>query len=273
MKRTTTPPSTEASVQYGLAQRIRYEYSGPITNLRQRLMVVPRADHGGQRRLGWHLDVLGVSGADVDARLDRFGNQVVDVVVAHVEEYVEFVVNTTAVVASAPHRMKPDRRFLSPTRLTQPDQAMVDIARPDERQDPRAICERTHAALTYEWGITGVRTTAAEALALGRGVCQDYAHIMLAACRLAGMPARYVSGHMVGEGGSHAWVEVLRPGPPGESKWTVEAWDPTHARRTGTGYVTVAFGRDYSDVPPMSGTFEAGGVATTLQVTKSATAA
>ncbi len=63
--------------------------------------------------------------------------------------------------------------------------------------------------LTYEFGVTGVHTTAADAVAGGRGVCQDYADIMLALCRAAGLPARYVSGHLVGEGGSHAWVEVV----------------------------------------------------------------
>ena len=68
---------------------------------------------------------------------------------------------------------------------------------------------RVHELITYEYGVTTTATTAAQALALGRGVCQDHAHVMIAICRAAGVPARYVSGHLLGEGGTHAWVEVL----------------------------------------------------------------
>ena len=63
--------------------------------------------------------------------------------------------------------------------------------------------------MRYGFGATDTGTAAAEALTIGQGLCQDYAHIMIALCREAGMAARYVSGHMLGEGGSHAWVEVL----------------------------------------------------------------
>ncbi len=65
--------------------------------------------------------------------------------------------------------------------------------------------------MTYEFGPTSVRTTAAEAWSLGRGVCQDMAHVMIAMCRTQGIPARYVSGHLLGEGASHAWVEARDP--------------------------------------------------------------
>jgi transglutaminase-like putative cysteine protease len=95
---------------------------------------------------------------------------------------------------------------------------------------------------------------------------------MLAACRVAGLPARYVSGHLVGEGGSHAWVEVLRP-DPNPSHQLVEGWDPTHGGRTGAGHVTIAVGRDYADVAPMSGTYDGDGVASELIVTKTLTTA
>jgi transglutaminase-like putative cysteine protease len=111
--------------------------------------------------------------------------------------------------------------------------------------------------LTYQYGVTGVRTDAASALAGGRGVCQDYAHVMLALCRAAGLPARYVSGHLVGEGGSHAWVEVVVDDRLGTSGRTVAvAFDPTHNRRATRGYFTVAIGRDYTHVAPTSGRFE-----------------
>ena len=80
---------------------------------------------------------------------------------------------------------------------------------------------------------------------------------MLALCRLCGLPARYVSGHVLGEGGTHAWVEVLVPHPQDTAALCAVAIDPTHDRRAGLRYLTVAVGRDYGDVPPTSGTFDA----------------
>jgi transglutaminase-like putative cysteine protease len=82
------------------------------------------------------------------------------------------------------------------------------------------------------------------------------------------MPARYVSGHLTGEGGSHAWVEVLRPDPHRRSQWTAEGWDPTHNRRTDADYLVVAVGRDYADAAPLSGTYEGAGTTNTLSVEK-----
>jgi transglutaminase-like putative cysteine protease len=81
---------------------------------------------------------------------------------------------------------------------------------------------------------------------------------MLALCRAAGLPARYVSGHLIGEGGSHAWVEVVVNDPSDAStgRTVAIAFDPTHERRAERGYFTVAVGRDYADVAPTSGTFE-----------------
>jgi transglutaminase-like putative cysteine protease len=131
------------------------------------------------------------------------------------------------------------------------------------------INDWVYGSMTYKHDVTGVRTTAAEALALGSGVCQDYAHVMLAVCRAAGLPSRYVSGHMLGQGGTHAWVEVVLPAEGGRDA-VAWAFDPTHASRVGLGYVTIAVGRDYADVAPTSGTYRSGGtgrLTTTKQVT------
>ena len=95
------------------------------------------------------------------------------------------------------------------------------------------------------------------ALHLGKGVCQDYAHIMLALLRLLGIPARYVSGHLLGEGVAHAWLEALFDDPLAPGGVAVIAYDPTHHRRAGLNYITVAVGRDYRDVAPTSGSFRA----------------
>ena len=75
---------------------------------------------------------------------------------------------------------------------------------------------------------------------------------MLALCRIRGLAARYVSGHLVGQGGTHAWVEVVVPSADGHAAEAV-GYDPCNGRRTGAGHVTVATGRDYRDVPPTVG--------------------
>lgn len=102
------------------------------------------------------------------------------------------------------------------------------------------MMDRLYRRLVYLPGATTVRTTAAEALALGQGVCQDYAHIFISLCRLAGVPARYAAGMMLGEGASHAWVEV----------WVNGMWvgiDPTNNRLTDETYIKLTHGRDFGD--------------------------
>jgi transglutaminase-like putative cysteine protease len=246
-------------------QTFRYDYTGPITDLRQRLMVVP-PDYHGHQRLTTHK--LRVSGCNLESErsYDSFGNVVLDLTLDEVESQVEFT--TWAVVESHvpiegsdnPDDVGSDRRFAEASRLTQPDgplRAVADQARATGATDldlAGLLSARVHEHFTYEWGVTTVLTTAAEAWAEARGVCQDYAHCMVALCRLCGLPARYVSGHLLGDGGTHAWVEVLVRDESGAVR--AVPFDPTHDRRVGPRYVTVAVGRDYSDVPPTSGTYE-----------------
>jgi transglutaminase-like putative cysteine protease len=257
-------------------QTFRYDYTGPVTDLRQRLMVVP-PDYYGHQRLSTHK--LRVSGCNVDSErsYDSFGNVVLDLRVGEVESQVEFttwaVVETDVPIEGSenPDDVGLDRRFAEPSRLTRPDGALraaaeAALATGATGLDLAAVtCARVHEHFTYEWGATTVATTAAEAWAGSRGVCQDYAHCMVALCRLCGIPARYVSGHLLGDGGTHAWVEVLLRDASGEVR--AVPFDPTHDRRTGPRYVTVAVGRDYSDVPPTSGTYESvhSGELTTLK--------
>ncbi len=149
-----------------------------------------------------------------------------------------------------------DPRLLRPTRLTTPDDRLRDLAAgvgggtPLERAE--RICALVHDAIHYEYGVTSVETTAAEALSGGRGVCQDSAHVMITLCRLVGVPARYVSGHLLGEGGTHGWMEVVVA--DGDAAVAVP-FDPCNGRRAGADYTTVATGRDYSDVAPTSGSY------------------
>jgi len=261
--------ATAASRTFVLDQSIRYRYSLPITNLRQRLRVVPPLAHGTQRRRNWHLTVHGAQPSSTRTFLDGFGNTTVDVAIPRVYDTVDFALEIEADTDTAEglYDTKFDHRYLQHTRLTAPDASIRDLASGPGGSDLATLCDRVHGSIDYEWGLTGVRTTASEAMAGGRGVCQDYAHIMLAACRSAGLAARYVSGHLTGEGASHAWVEVLRRHPLRRTGWVAEGWDPTHNRRTTSNYLVVAVGRDYADAAPLSGTYD-GGAINTLTVDK-----
>jgi transglutaminase-like putative cysteine protease len=122
----------------------------------------------------------------------------------------------------------------------------------DAWQAALAIMRFAHGHLVYKAESTHVHTPVREVLLSRRGVCQDFAHVMLGLCRAIKMPARYVSGYLATESASatHAWVEVLLP---------VMGWlplDPTHNRQIDASYVKLAMGRDYSDVPPVAGYYK-----------------
>jgi transglutaminase-like putative cysteine protease len=246
-------------ITYRVQQRFQYRYDSPVTALSQRLVVVPRRRHGDLHRRTHRVEVTGAT-VRRRTREDAAGNTVVRITAPRVEQGVEFTV--TAVLERVRRdrpRLLPasalrDPRLLRPTRLTAPDDALRAMASDLRRRggDPLDVCTAVHGALAYRFGVTTVLTTAAEALAGGEGVCQDSAHVMLAVCRLMGIPSRYVSGHLLGQGGTHAWVEVV---VPYDGAATALAFDPCHGRRTDDHYVTVAVGRDYTDVAPTSGTY------------------
>ncbi len=263
------PASVDWSVArratYQLRQSFRYEYPAPIRDLNHRLVVIPPERFGDQVRLRHQLSVE-LDGVRFDNRQDRFGNMVVDVFAPRVPETIEFV----AEVSVERHALEPNRLpdgwltesyLLEPSVLTAADERIRRAA--EELADSAewglkladSINDWVYQSMTYQYGVTGVRTTAAEALALGSGVCQDYAHVMLAVCRACGLPSRYVSGHLLGQGGSHAWVEVVLQTKDGTGDAIASTFDPTHASRGGLGYVTIAVGGDYLDVAPTSGTY------------------
>jgi transglutaminase-like putative cysteine protease len=146
----------------------------------------------------------------------------------------------------------------------------------------RALMQKIHTDLTFDPASTEVNTPALEALAQGKGVCQDFAHIMLGCLRSLGLPARYVSGYLltqpppgkprlIGADASHAWVALYVPlpadavPPEGAPLAGPGAWfdfDPTNNRcgwgSPGEDYVTLAVGRDFSDVSPMRGVIQGG---------------
>ncbi|WP_295984658.1 transglutaminase family protein [uncultured Variovorax sp.] len=141
------------------------------------------------------------------------------------------------------------------------------------------LTERIYEDFDYDADSTEINTPAVEALAQRKGVCQDFAHIMIACFRTMGLPARYVSGYLltqpppgqprlVGADASHAWVSVYLPGEDDGSGGSPGDWvdfDPTNGRQPGEDYVTLAIGRDYSDVSPMRGVLH-GGARHTLSV-------
>ncbi len=117
--------------------------------------------------------------------------------------------------------------------------------------------EKIFKNFTYQANLTNVHSTLREVLDLSAGVCQDFSHLMIACCRQAGLPARYVSGYLYlgehdelrGTQATHAWVEVLLP----NGQWL--GVDPTNNILADDRYVKVHVGRDYSDVTPIKGVF------------------
>ena len=119
-------------------------------------------------------------------------------------------------------------------------------------QSALAIMRCVHGHLAYDPQATHVHTHMRDVLTQRRGVCQDFAHVMLGCCRSIKIPALYVSGYLATESASatHAWVEVFVPG----LGW--RALDPTHNCQPGGTYVKIAVGRDYGDVAPLSGHYK-----------------
>ncbi len=250
------------SAQHTLYQSFAYRYPGPIHKLRHELTVTPRDVYGGQKLCSAAVSVT--PPFEVATHTDIFGNTILAVEAETVDTGLEFrlfsTVKNCAGVPPAHFSAAEVAPFREVTPLTAADAKMRGIAR--ELRGTYAgtlafaarLNEWVHHAVRYGFGATDTRTPASVALAGGVGLCQDYAHIMVAMCRAAGVPARYVSGHMLGEGGSHAWAEVLVP--EGDA-FTAYGFDPTNRRRPGLDYIIVALGRDYSDVPPTAGAFDA----------------
>jgi transglutaminase-like putative cysteine protease len=151
----------------------------------------------------------------------------------------------------------------------------VDVR--DDRKDvfetAEAVMNHIHQTWTYAPNTTSSSTHMREVLDTRRGVCQDFAHVMIGICRALGIPARYVSGYLYngpeallrGAQASHAWCEVFIP----ERGWF--GLDPTNNLLADERHVKIATGRDYSDAAPVSGSFDgppgaAGGLTVELEV-------
>lgn len=221
----------------------------------------PRAD-AGQQLLSFQLTLDPPTAIDTIA--DRFGNRVhcYSVLAPHrrlsitARSLVE--TSASALIAAPQLTLLEQHSFTTPSAYVPATAELRDFAelhaRDDAEQTARSLMSAIYTTCAYEKGSTDISTTADAVLAGRRGVCQDFAHLLIALCRSLGMPARYVSGYFHDSAlppetilASHAWAEVFLPG---------RGWlglDPTHDRATAANYVGVAIGRDYADAAPMRG--------------------
>lgn len=249
-----------------------YRYASPVHYTIQQLRLTP-AGSQVQRIAHWRLSTPG----KVTPAVDAFGNHMHTLVLHHAHSEIHLLaegeIDTTPLVDGRLYESDhpvPVLCFASATPLTGRSEAIdaladeADVTTPTGLLDlAEAICAR----VDYEAGITEVTSTAAQALALGRGVCQDHAHLMLAICRARGVPARYVSGYFdpgdVPHAASHAWADIWVEG---------QGWvsvDVTHACFASGKYCRLAVGRDYESAAPVRGMRSGGGTLEALDVSVS----
>jgi len=241
----------------------RYRYERPVKYSVQSLHLTPRRDLS-QRALSWSIVAPGRRLEQIDA----YGN------IAHLltleEPHREIRIVVQGVVDIADTESRQDDgplsplAYLSPTQLTRPNDELKAFAQSalsqvnDPRERVQALAEAVFGAVRYKSGISDVQDSAAVAFKSGEGVCQDQAHVFIAAARAIGMPARYVSGYLytgdANEAASHAWVDAWL-GP--EIGW--QSFDVTHRRPAVRTYCRLAVGRDYLDAAPVRGMRQGGG--------------
>jgi transglutaminase-like putative cysteine protease len=241
-----------------------FAYDGPIAEAYTELRLRP-LEGGGQHRSSFRL-ATEPPGLRVREYRDHFGNDVhhFDVLESHDWLAVTAVSEVmTRSDANGLHVLTPLERhdYLRPTDYAPFAGSVLEFASAHTGDgagalNARELMSAIRGELVYDPGATDVQTRADEVLALGRGVCQDFAHVLLAACRCVGIPARYVSGYLhdptlgLDNAASHAWVDAWDE----HDGWV--ALDPTHDREQTESYVRVAVGRDYADVPPTRGVYK-----------------
>lgn len=240
-----------------------YRYTTPAHYSIQQLRLTPRVEPH-QRVLNWRIEAPG----RLQRFTDAYGNVTHTLVLTAPHDAIRIVVAGSVDIGEAGDGADPGEQELSPlvfvvgTPLTAADEPVREFAarhlrRKDRAADFLALAENICAAVAYESGITVVTSTAAHALEIGRGVCQDHAHLFIACCRSAGVPARYVSGYVdpghSDQAASHAWAEVWIQG---------EGWvsvDVTHREIVRGRHCRLAIGRDYLSAAPVRGVRTGGG--------------
>ena len=278
--------------RYSIRHITRFNYDVPVSESLMEVRMQPRTE-GTQRCLRFELAVA--PRARVFAYRDHLGNSVhhFDTPARHTQltltarAYVELDPLPTTPESLDPRTWREVDTwtgrsdlwdFLQPSRFAIWTPALRDYVESvtgiaARANDPltaiRLLLQRIHADFEYVPRSTRVDSPIDEALSARRGVCQDFAHIMIAASRLIGLPCRYVSGYIAPKpddevsrleaSATHAWVEVRLP----TLGWV--GLDPTHNGEAGLRHVRVAVGRDYADLPPTRGVFK-GGAGSTLTV-------
>lgn len=181
---------------------------------------------------------------------DGFGNRVVQGYLG--KPHSRWVYTCCGIVAQEPYLVErgglPPEVFLAPSKLTTMKEKYATCRSNNATEDAMAICRQVNGMLTYTPSATTIETGVDEVMRTGRGVCQDYAHLMIALCRQRGIPARYACGFVEGTGTTHAWVEIFNG-----QHWT--GVDPTYNQRIDYGYVKLAHGRDAADCPVNRGCY------------------
>ena len=268
------------AVRYEIEHISHYSYTAPVQQCVMLLCLEPRQDRG-QRLLDFEIETS--PPANLSRETDCFGNtrHLLDLHQTH--QILEITTRSTVEVASAPPlpaRLHTDaweeirsRRkscanwdFTHPSALVRPSPALtefIDQHGIEPMDDPLAslmqLSHTLHDCLQYIPGSTTAESSVEHILETGRGVCQDYAHLMIAIARSWGIPTRYVSGYLppieqAPSNATHAWVECRLP----ELGWI--GFDPTNQSFAGEGgKVHIAVGRDYRDVSPTHGVLQGGG--------------
>jgi transglutaminase-like putative cysteine protease len=262
----------------------KYAYERPASHSRNQVRLTP-IDAADQKLIAFKLEVS--PAAEISQYKDGFGNisHSIDLRPSHTE----LVISSSSIVERNAStfqkatqisirdylirdevRKKKYGEFLNPSRYIPFSERLRKFfwsVRPQLSEDVTAYAERmmlyVHDQFGYDRTTTNVHSTIDDILTLGGGVCQDFAHLSIGLLRLAGVPARYVSGYLAPEPqnltfnpprlASHAWIEALLSG----AGWT--GFDPTHRIRTTLRHITVAVGRDFSDLPMISGVYRSGG--------------
>ncbi len=264
-----------------ISHRTRFIYDQPARDSHNELRVRP-LDDAGQRCLDFELSID--QPAAVLSYRDFFGNHAHSVSVSTPHRELTIVAQSLVERFAAPSEVFSEMtfrdfllededhvrdywEFLNPSRyipLSQRLRKLFWMARPGDTEDVAIYVTRivawVHDQFDYQKARTHVHSSLDDILKAGGGVCQDFAHLTIGLLRLAGVPARYVSGYLapaisptgnasVGEQASHAWLEAWLP----YAGWT--GFDPTNRYRTDERHIRVAIGRDYADVPPLMGVY------------------
>lgn len=252
-----------------IRHRTVYAFDAPMRWITQSHRLTPTTC-ASQKVVDWSVTAEGATfGAGF---IDGGGDEIRTMTIAGPVERVEVVVEGTVETADSAGVLRGHRETIAPlvylvsTPATRPSPALVELKdKALEGADPsnalgmaHRLSEAVAKAIAYGPGETTAQTTAAEALELGKGVCQDYAHALICVAHLAGLPARYAVGYLLSrddgspEDASHAWAEIHLPG----LGWV--GFDPTNDCCPDDRYVRLGAGRDAQDAAPIRGVSRGG---------------